>query len=64
MADTAVDEIMNEQEAAAFLKIKPRTLRLWRNERGLPHSKITSRVIRYSRSDLTEWMSRFHTIHA
>jgi excisionase family DNA binding protein len=58
------DEILNEQQAADLLKITPRTIRLWRKERGLPHNKITSRVIRYKRSDLEQWLDRFHATNA
>lgn len=39
--------ILNEKELAKLLSIKPRTLRLWRQTRGLPHFRITSRIIRY-----------------
>lgn len=58
------DNLLNEQEAAAFLRIKPRTLRLWRARRGVPHFKPTSKVVLYRRSDLMAWLeqSRVATI--
>ena len=36
--------------------IKPRTLRLWRRKRGLPHIKITPKVIRYRKADIDAWL--------
>ena len=51
-------DLLDEIQAAAYLVIKPRTLRLWRNSRGLPHLKITSKEIRYRRSDLDGWLNR------
>ncbi len=51
------DEILDDEGAAKFFGIETRTLRLWRRTRGLPHFKITSKVIRYRRSDLEAWMA-------
>ena len=63
-AFSAADELLTEEEAARLLSVEPRTLRLWRNERGLPHLKITSKVIRYRRSDLNGWLNRARTVIA
>ncbi len=49
-------DLMDEAQAAAYLIIKPRTLRLWRHTRGLPHIRITSKVIRYRRADIDAWL--------
>ena len=54
-------DILTDEQAAALLGIESRTLRLWRHTRGLPHIKITSKVIRYRRSDLDGWLNR-HTV--
>lgn len=51
--------ILNDPEAAQFLGVTPRTLRLWRRKRGLPHHKITAKVIRYRTEDLHEWLNGF-----
>jgi predicted DNA-binding transcriptional regulator AlpA len=51
-------ELLTDVEAAAFLSVKPRTLILWRHTRGLPHVRITSKVIRYRRADIDEWLAR------
>jgi hypothetical protein len=51
-------DLMDEAQVAAYLLITPRTLRLWRRTRGIPHIRITSRVIRYRRSDIDAWLSQ------
>jgi excisionase family DNA binding protein len=51
-------DLLTDPQAAALLGVEPRTLRLWRHTRGLPHIKLTSKVIRYRRSDLDAWLSR------
>jgi len=56
-AATAPD-VMNEREAASYLRTKPRTLKLWRHTRGLPHSRISNKVVLYTRSDLDGWLAR------
>ncbi|MBM3833636.1 MAG: helix-turn-helix domain-containing protein [Verrucomicrobia bacterium] len=54
--------LLTEAQAAAFLTVKPRTLRLWRHTRGLPHIRITAKEIRYRASDLEEWLARRRTV--
>jgi excisionase family DNA binding protein len=51
-------DIFDDPQACAYLHIESRTLRLWRHERGLPHMKITSKVILYRRSDLDKWLNK------
>lgn len=51
-------ELLTDPQAAELLAVEPRTLRLWRHTRGLPHIRITSKVIRYRRSDLNAWLGR------
>ena len=51
-------QLLTEKEAANLLSVEPRTLRLWRTTRGLPHLKITGKVIRYRRADLDGWLDR------
>jgi hypothetical protein len=48
-------EYISETAAAEYLKIEPRTLRLWRQTRGIPHFKPTSKVVLYRRADIDEW---------
>jgi len=55
-------ELLTDQQAADILAVEPRTLRLWRNTRGLPHIKISSKVIRYRRADVDAWLERRRTV--
>ncbi len=55
---TLPDGPWNEREAAFYLRQKPRTLRLWRLTRGLPHSKVTTKVILYTKNDIDQWLGR------
>jgi len=51
-------DLLTDAQAAALLSVEPRTLRLWRHTRGLPHIRLTSKVIRYRRADLDAWLGR------
>lgn len=50
--------VLTEPQAAAYLHQKPRTLRLWRRRRALPHFKLTGKVVLYSRADLDGWLEK------
>ena len=54
----ATSGLLDDESAALFFNVKPRTLRLWRNTKGLPHVRISSRVIRYRMADLQAWMDK------
>lgn len=54
----ACGEILDDEGLANVLGVEPRTLREWRNRRGLPHVKISARVIRYRRRDVLAWLDR------
>lgn len=54
----AATDLFSEAEAAAYLHQQPRTLRLWRAARGLPHFKPTSKVVLYRRADLDAWLEQ------
>jgi DNA-binding transcriptional MerR regulator len=51
-------DILDDAQAAAYLITNPRTLRLWRQTRGLPFIRITSKVLRYRRADLDAWLAQ------
>ena len=55
---TPVGDILTEDQTAALLAVETRTLRLWRKTRGLPHVKLTSKIIRYRRADIDQWLAR------
>jgi len=50
---------MNEEQAAAFLGVKPNTLAVWRasGRYDLPFVRI-GRLIRYRRADLEAWLEK------
>jgi excisionase family DNA binding protein len=50
--------LIDEAEAASFLGITARTLRLWRRTRGVPHYKVTGKVVRYKADDLLHWFEK------
>lgn len=52
------NDILSEEQVVELLGVKYNALRRWRNELGLPYMKI-GRVIRYKRSDIDQWMSKF-----
>ena len=58
MTVTHSSELLTEQEAANYLSVVPRTLRLWRRVRNLPYIKLSGKVIRYRRDDLDRWISK------
>ncbi len=52
------NEIFDDTTAAAYIGgITARTIRDWRNRRGLPFIRITAKVIRIRRSDLDRWLA-------
>lgn len=55
----SVPEVLTEDEAASFLRLKAETLRAWRHRRknGPPYIQAHShgRVL-YQRSDLVDWL--------
>ena len=49
------EELMDEAEAAAYLRLSPRTLQNFRlDKKGPPYSKLGRRIV-YGRSDLKQW---------
>lgn len=47
---------LDEVQTATVLGVAPRTVRLWRRTRGLPHMVLSAKVIRIPRSELDVWM--------
>ena len=58
MTDATSSDLFVEEQACNYLHTTPRTLRLWRHTRGLPHIRITAKVIRYRRADLDKWLGQ------
>ena len=57
MTDNLAENALSEREAASSMRLSPNTLRKWRGQKiGPPFVKISSRCVRYYRSDLDAWM--------
>ncbi len=51
--------LVDEETAARYLSVSPRTLRNWRTRGGGPEFvKVSKRCIRYRIRDLDEWIGR------
>lgn len=54
---TDPEALLNEQEAADFLGLEPRTLTQWRaNAREIPYVRLGHKTVRYRRADLVDWV--------
>ena len=54
-------EILNKPEAAAFLRIKKRTLDCWMQRGLLPFSKLPSGSVRFRKDQLLAFVANFET---
>lgn len=54
-----VNDVMTPEEVAAYLRIKPQTLAVWRSRGGcnLPSFRVGNRV-RYRLIDIQAWISQ------
>jgi len=50
---------MTVREAAQFLGVSPQTVYLWVERRQIPHLRVMGRNIRFLKSDLEPFRSRF-----
>lgn len=49
--------LLDEKQAAAFLKLKVHTMQVWRLKGyGPPHLRLSARAVRYRESDLNAWL--------
>ena len=48
---------LDEEAVAKLLGVEPRTVRLWRRTRGLPHCKLTHKVVIFRPEDVAEWVA-------
>lgn len=54
---TTAPALLSESEAATFLKTSVRTIRDWRRFRGLPHVRISNKVVLFRAADLDGWLA-------
>ena len=57
MSATAVEKLLNDDQAADLLGIRPQTLAVWRmtGRHSLPFVRV-GRAVRYRMSDLLAWL--------
>ncbi len=57
---TPTDEpLMTTEEAAALLKLSPKTLQQWRSDgKGPAFCKLEGDAVRYTEADLMAWLGR------
>ena len=54
-----IREILNEPEAAEFLKVKPRTVDDWMRKKRIPFAKLPSGAVRFRRSQLLAFIAKY-----
>lgn len=52
-----MDELLSEQELAAWLKVSPHTLRTWRNRNQGPTFVKVGDLYRYKSDDVKAWVA-------
>lgn len=52
-----MDELLSEQELAAWLKVSPHTLRTWRNRNQGPVFVRVGDLYRYKADDVKAWVA-------
>ena len=55
-------EVMDLEQAAAFLGVSERTLRRWLDEKGIPFARV-GRLLRFRRTALLEWLKAQEEAH-
>ncbi|MHB8522191.1 MAG: helix-turn-helix domain-containing protein [Limisphaerales bacterium] len=55
---TVTNGLLDDDGAAKFLGLTPRTIRLYRQQRGLPFLRLSSKIIRFREVDLEDWAVR------
>lgn len=56
-ATREIARLLNEQDAARYLNLTPRTLQNWRHVGGgPPFIRISARAVRYDPRDLDSWL--------
>ena len=57
MNESTKPQLLNEEQAAEFLGLKPRTLQAWRWSGGGPRFvRLSARAVRYRQSDLDSFV--------
>ena len=54
--DKGIDGLLTTDQVARCLNVSPKTIRKWRYERSLPAVKVGTRLVRYRKEDILEWL--------
>ena len=49
--------VLDREEAAAYLGCLPTTLRVWVQQRRVPHVRV-NRLVKFRRPDLDDWLDQ------
>ena len=59
MKSQPFENLLSESEVSKILGVKPRTLQQWRLlGKGPKYIRLSERMIRYSESDIRNWLDR------
>ncbi len=50
------DQLWDFEQAAHYLHCSPGTIRVWTSQRKLPFVRVGSRLVRYRKRDLDQWV--------
>lgn len=53
---TVPDALLTQEEVAAWLRVKPSTLKTWRTRGGGPPAVTIGRCVRYERTAVEAWL--------
>lgn len=51
------DNYINIDEAAAYLGVKPSTVRSWIKKKGMPSHRIGGKLLKFKKSEIDEWVN-------
>ncbi len=50
------DNYINIDEVAAYLGVKPSTIRSWIKNKNMPYHRIGGKLLKFKRSEIDEWI--------
>ena len=61
MAKTSADKWLTTDECAAYVKLKPQTIREYVHQGKIPYYKVGNRL-RFNRTEIDKWFEQYHMI--
>ena len=56
MTETNNENYISIDEAAAYLGVKPSTIRAWIKSKNMPHHRVGGKLLKFKRSEIDEWI--------